>query len=703
MSDSRIISPLVTGRLRVAPRPLPCLELDIVGNDRKLLRTAVLNVVRGLRKAGANLTPVERDAVNRLIARDLLGSMVMETLMARLTGLEEDIAKTKAENNELKARINTLEAGTSGGSSTVDTKLLSKPSEFEGKEEDWTRFSLKVKAYLGAIDPRYNELLKIAEDPDQSLNHVDLGPGDDRRDGQLFFVLTMLLKDRAMDKVELVDANCGLQLWRKLTQEYEPKWKSRHLSRHQAILSFRFPDDVIAGFDQFEKELRHYHAITGKHIDEDTKSGVILGALAKSSNEKHRDLANHHVLNSYRLDSYNKMFVEVREILGTKKYMNQESVITLCRRRRVKEKVARARKVERATPRARSRSSLRGECWVCGRAGHKQSECWYNPNPKSKAKAAAKSNTVDKSVKCEHCGIKGHKRSECRKLKAEQLAMARSTPSSSTSAADGELTAKKRKRDIAALEKQLAELKLEELSSLESVVETVELSAVECEPHVEIGAVTTNSKLISVGIDSGAEITVWPPELAPETPTEESDESRVGVKYFGPGDKNGPTLVNHGRRRYVVKVGGLERILKAHVVPVRKPLLAVCDLLATGHDVHFTAKTSSDAVGSLKLMLRCSPRTCRETGWGELCCRPVKALRMLSPKGSRYDSIRLQPERWCSSVVGARNADRGRESSTRSRSLSVSSLVQIMRSRQRKGRCTLSSRVGGGRCCICCH
>ena len=30
-----------------------------------------------------------------------------------------------------------------------------------------------------------------------------------------------------MDKVELVDTNCGLQLWRRLTQEYEPKWKSR--------------------------------------------------------------------------------------------------------------------------------------------------------------------------------------------------------------------------------------------------------------------------------------------------------------------------------------------------------------------------------------------------------------------------------------------------------------------------------------------
>ena len=217
--------------------------------------------------------------------------------------------------------------------------------------------------------------------------------------------------------------------------------------------------------------------------------------------------------------------------------MNQESVINAVSKAKGGGKGGKGKKGGKSDCKGQITIKFAGECWVCGRAGHKQQDCWHNPNPKSKAKAAAKSTTADKSAKCEHCGIKGHRRSECRKLKAEQAAMAKSTPSSSTSAADGEQTAKRRKRDIAALEKQLAELKLEELSSLESVVETVELSAVEWEPHVEIGAVTTKSKLISVGIDSGAEITVWPPELAPETPTEESDESRLGVKYYGPGTR----------------------------------------------------------------------------------------------------------------------------------------------------------------------
>ena len=89
--------------------------------------------------------------------------------MARITVLEYDNARTRAEKDKLRERINTLQTGAPGGSSPVDTKPLSKPTEFEGREEDWTRFSLKMKACLVAIDPKYNELQKIAEDPERSL------------------------------------------------------------------------------------------------------------------------------------------------------------------------------------------------------------------------------------------------------------------------------------------------------------------------------------------------------------------------------------------------------------------------------------------------------------------------------------------------------------------------------------------------------
>ena len=60
----------------------------------------------------------------------------MEALMARLTALQEENARKRAENAELRARISNLRAGTSVGSSTVGTKMLSKRTKFEGKEED---------------------------------------------------------------------------------------------------------------------------------------------------------------------------------------------------------------------------------------------------------------------------------------------------------------------------------------------------------------------------------------------------------------------------------------------------------------------------------------------------------------------------------------------------------------------------------------
>ena len=56
------------------------------------------------------------------------------------------------------------------------------------------------------------------------------------------------------------------------------------------------------------------------------------------------------------------------------------------------------------------------------------------------------------------------------------------------------------------------------------------------------------SKRVTLGSDRGAEVTVWPPELFPDVATLESDETRRGLRYFGPGDKATPTLPNIGGR-----------------------------------------------------------------------------------------------------------------------------------------------------------
>ena len=90
-----------------------------------------------------------------------------------------------------------------------------------------------------------------------------------------------------------------------------------------------------------------------------------------------------------------------------------------------------------------------------------------------------------------------------------------------------------------------------------------------------------------MGVDSSTKVTVWPPELVPDVATAESDESRRGVKYVGPGDRRTPGLPNLIQHRYHLKVGTHFRRANVKIVPVWKHM-SLCALMDSGHDVFFT-------------------------------------------------------------------------------------------------------------------
>ena len=112
---------------------------------------------------------------------------------------------------------------------SVATKLISKPETFSGNDVERPRWSLTLRAYLGAVSGRVLKLLRSAEDPEQSLTRVDLDPGDDVLDAQLYLRLTMLLKEILMKKVETVEYSAGLRLWRLLASDIEPTFSGRKM------------------------------------------------------------------------------------------------------------------------------------------------------------------------------------------------------------------------------------------------------------------------------------------------------------------------------------------------------------------------------------------------------------------------------------------------------------------------------------------
>ena len=86
---------------------------------------------------------------------------------------------------------------------------------------------------------------------------------------------------------------------------------------------------------------------------------------------------------------------------------------------------------------------------------------------------------------------------------------------------------------------------------------------------LDIIAVSQNRR-VRLGVDSGAELTVWPSDLFPEmAPLQPNDASRKGVCYWAPGDLEHPSIPDEGTRVFHLNVAGEQRVLSPHNAPVR--------------------------------------------------------------------------------------------------------------------------------------
>ena len=116
------------------------------------------------------------------------------------------------------------------------------------------------------------------------------------------------------------------------------------------------------------------------------------------------------------------------------------------------------------------------------------------------------------------------------------------------------------------------------------------------EAVIEINMVNRNMK-VSLGVDSGAEPTVWPSDLFPEmAPLQPNDASRKGACYWAPDDLEYPSIPDEGKRGCQLKAGGEPRTLAPHIAPVRKPPASAADMNDNGHDLFFPSDGQAVAV-----------------------------------------------------------------------------------------------------------
>ena len=93
----------------------------------------------------------------------------------------------------------------------------------------------------------------------------------------------------------------------------------------QKILAYKIESDVIPSLEQFEKLIKQYEKTSGKTMDSETKAGIITNSLSMSSEDRLSRLAEHLVLNSERLNTYELIRRELQEVLGTRRFMGKDA------------------------------------------------------------------------------------------------------------------------------------------------------------------------------------------------------------------------------------------------------------------------------------------------------------------------------------------------------------------------------------------
>ena len=508
-----------------------------------------------------------------------------EQMEQRFAALEDALRQSRAREDELNNTLQRLLARDGDGpearrraqmgqafSPIIDTRMLTKPKTFSGKDEDWAQWSTVTRAYCGALDANLLLEMTTVEEEEGIVDHARLNDNQKQRSCSLFYILAMLLEGRAQTKVSNCVSGHGLELWRRLVQEYESKVGSRSTALLVKILTYDFSDnDVEDALEKWENLIKQYDATVAAadQVRSSIKIATVISKIPKGS------LRDHLMINSAKFPEYNDLRKEIREIVRMTRHLDGVQNQTGSQGPAPMEIGAvDAKGKGKGKGKGKDDKMKNVQCYECQKYGHYSRDC-RSKKGKGKGKGDKTGDAGKKGIECHRCGKTGQVKKDCHAKKHK----------------DG--------RDLNQVEEAEKAKPAAEVGSI-SVGNLVCLNAIEesgrfrTTKNVEIGFV---GRTVRVGIDSGAGVTVWPTQLCDDYPTQETDDSRKGVTYASAGDGEEP-IRNKGERVIKMVIDGQERVIRAQVARVRKPLLAVSEMCDAGHDLHFLHSGEAYAVHS---------------------------------------------------------------------------------------------------------
>ena len=315
----------------------------------------------------------------------------MQQLQAQLVVLQADLARLNhVQEQGLNALPRLVEVLQQRSRPTlIDTRGLGKPFAFNGREEDFQRWSAKVSNYVAAIFDGSEEVFKYAAEEEQPLtvavtkeafNEVD-GTVQKVKDldamlAQRYTALLQLTEGEAHDIVVNADRNLG-EAWRRLHRRCDPATGGRKRNLLRAILT---PgrcalSEVQPSLERWEALVLRYERKVHRVLEDEIKlSG--LEALVPEDVEKHL------LLNGNRLDTYESARAEVVAYVEAKTGLKiKDAKPSLNPHSGADPNAMDVDSFIKGGKKGDGRKGKKGDgkesrsCYVCGRPGHLAKDC----------------------------------------------------------------------------------------------------------------------------------------------------------------------------------------------------------------------------------------------------------------------------------------------------------------------------------------
>lgn len=321
----------------------------------------------------------------------------------RITG-EQHNALQQQQQQSLQALQAVAQALTrdNRGPTLVDNKGLGKPAIFPNKQPEFLRWSRSVEnfavsnfgeTFRGVMEWAAMSEVPIDDDMVQGAygdlaEAADAIPDIDFKLSQLYLALVSLTEEESQDLVVGAGPGHGAEAWRRLFKRWDPIVAGRRRALLKQIISperCRL-DELVGCWERWEQLIRRYE----KQRDSEGRHQVIPRDIKMTAFEMMLppELENHLVLNRSRINSYELQREEVQSILDAQIGGKiRELQIKPARSHRADDNAMDVDAFAKGGKgggggrgggdSSSSAARFEGECYACGRYGHRGRDCWF--------------------------------------------------------------------------------------------------------------------------------------------------------------------------------------------------------------------------------------------------------------------------------------------------------------------------------------